>query len=611
MLLNYDFLEFVDEPQRNTSLTASIDKALADKKLARQNKPSVKVLGKAMPLSKFLDAVGDEISRLKYDMSHKTIKGSTIESSNLISIYKKIASGLPFGTISAFRPFKDAFIKDFTQEEQDALIYAYKSGADPKNADIVAKYWLSKSVDLDPFNPVKVADFFHPQPENGKETTKFKKYKDMIENIYAKLYNTLGRGYVDKFFKKNATMRDFMSSDKFVERYRYTRKENMARTQQLKDIMNIDRDFIGYIEVLGYWKDNPKDNILPDKEVSFFVFQNEPSSTFDLKNHLLIWGKQFRQAAICYGGQLIANKNKTYRIDLISSSPNSFGEVWTKFTGIKFSVPSDLPQALTRINDSVYTFLSRNKEGIGLNKLAMNKVVKTELKATCMPFDYSKLGVGTIGETIRSEIKALQRNTRCYGHPKEFFLDAMIKEQENAIKRIEARKCAVSDDFKQGMRRNIKVNNLVNALRQGKKVSRTLIAKVLANTIDTDAGYCFISPTDLATQLGNISPRLSKSIVTAIEQAEGVRLTYALIDKITYNSLHNILSFIFDIDNPLSDQVLNQLVIEVPREALKNVKLPQIKNVLTAQIFEGAYHFRGNDYKYQYQTAPEWLDMFE
>ncbi len=591
MLLNYDFLEFVDEPQRNTSLTASIDKALADKKLARQNKPSVRVLGKAMPLSKFLDAVGDEISRLKYDMSHKTIKGSTIESANLISIYKKIASGLPFGTISAFRPFKDAFYKDFTEKQQNALIYAYKSGADPKNADIVAEYWLSNSVDLDPYDPIKVVDFFHPQPENGKETTKFKEYKDMIENIYATLYNKLGNFYVDKFFKKNATMRDFMSSDKFVERYRYTRKENMARTQQLKDILNIDRDFIGYIEVLGYWKDNPKDNILPDKEVSFFVFQNEPSSTFDLKNHLLIWGKQFRQAAICYGGQLMANKNKTYRIDLISSSPNSFGKVWAKFTGIKFSVPSDLPQALTRINDSVYTFLSKYNGGIGLNKLAMNKVVKTELKATCMPFDYSKLGIETIGEKIRGNIKALQKMSRGYGHPKEFFLDAMIERQENAIKCIEARKCAVSDDYRQGMKRNIKVNNLVKAMRQGKKVSKTLIAKALANTIDTDAGYCFIS--DLATQLDNISPRLSKSIVLAIEQAQGIRLNYALIDRVSFNSLHNILSFIFDIDNPLSDEALNELVIEVPREALKNVKLPQIKNVLTAQIFDGAYQFKG------------------
>ncbi|EQL46653.1 hypothetical protein [Helicobacter pylori] len=590
MLLNYDFLEFVDEPQqRNTSLTSAIDKALADKKLARQNKPRVRIKDN-LSLRATLDAFGEELSRLKREQNTKTIKGSTIESANLNSIVNKIKSGLPFGTISAFRPFKEAFIKDFTEKQQKALIYAYKSGADPKNADIVAKYWLSKSVDIDPFNPIKVVDFFHPQPENGKETTKFKNYKDMIENIYATIGNKLGNFYADKFFKKNATMRDFMSSDKFVERYRYTRKENMARTQQLKDILNIDRDFIGYIEVLGYWKDNPKDNILPDKEVSFFVFQNEPSSTFDLKNHLLIWGKQFRQAAICYGGQLMANKNKTYRIDLISSSPNSFGEVWAKFTRIKFSVPSDLPQALTRINDSVYTFLSRNKEGIGLNKLAMNKVVKTELKATCMPFDYSKLGIETISEDIRSNIKALQKITRGYGHPKEFFLDAMIERQEQAIKRIEARKCAVSDDFRQGMKRNIQVNNLVNAMRQGKEVSRTEIAKVLANTIDTDAGYCFIS--DLATQLGSISPRLSKSIVTAIEQAEGVRLTYALIDKVTYNSLHNVLSFIFDIDNPLSDQAFEELVIEVPREALKNVELPQIKNVLTAQIFEGAYQFK-------------------
>ncbi|GAA7719996.1 hypothetical protein HpCOL13_08750 [Helicobacter pylori] len=601
MLLNYDFLEFVDEPQRNTSLTASIDKALADKKLARQNKPRVRIK-EGLSLRATLDAFGEELSRLKSSQNTETaIKGSTIESANLNRIVNKIKSGLPFGTISAFRPFRPSFEEEFDEDERKALIYAYKSGFNPKDADIIARYWLDHLVDANVFNPIKVKDFFNPQPEKGKKETdeKFKEYQEMIDEIYLTLCKSLGRSFVDKFIDSKATMRDFMSSDKFVKKYRYTQKENMQRTRQLKGLLDSERDFIGYIQVLGYWKDNPKDNILPDKETSFFVFQNEPSSTFDLKDHLLLWGEQFNQAAICYGSQAMVNKNKTYRIDLISSSPNSFGKVWAKFTGIKFSVPSDLPQALTRINDSVYTFLSRYKEGIGLNKLALNKVVKTELKATCMPYDYSKLGIETIGEDIRSNIKALQKITRGYGHPKEFFLDAMIERQENAIKRIEARKCAVSDDFKQGMRRNIQVNNLVKALRQGKKVSRTLIAKVLANTIDTDAGYCFISPTDLATQLGNISPRLSKSIVTAIEQAEGVRLTYALIDKVSYNSLHNILSFIFDIDNPMSDQAFERLVIEVPREALKNVKLPQIKNVLTAQIFDGAYHFRGNDYKFK------------
>ncbi|GAA7086887.1 hypothetical protein ID0203_12210 [Helicobacter pylori] len=121
-------------------------------------------------------------------------------------------------------------------------------------------------------------------------------------------------------------------------------------------------------------------------------------------------------------------------------------------------------------------------------------------------------------------------------------------------------------------------------------MSKTLLAKAFVNTTNTDVGHCFIS--DLAAQLDSISPRASKSIVTAIEQAEGVRLSYALIDRVLYNSLHNALSFIFDIDNPLSGQDLEELVIEVPKEALKNVKLPQIKNALTAQIFEGAYQFK-------------------
>ncbi len=156
MLLNYDFLEFVDEPQRNTSLslTASIDKALADRKLARQNKPRVRIKDN-LSLRATLDAFGEELSRLKYDMSHKTIKGSTIESSNLLSIYKKIASGLPFGTISAFRPFKPAFEKDFTEKQQKALISAYKSGFDPKNADKVAQYWQNKPTKIDPYEPNK------------------------------------------------------------------------------------------------------------------------------------------------------------------------------------------------------------------------------------------------------------------------------------------------------------------------------------------------------------------------------------------------------------------------------------------------------------------------
>ncbi|MGL2519168.1 hypothetical protein ACOWN4_07210 [Helicobacter pylori] len=584
MLLNYDFLEMVDdEPQRNTSLTASIDKALADKKLARQNKPRVRVKDN-LSLSETLDAYGREVSRLKSEQN-TTIKASTIESSNLNSIVNKIKSGLPFGTISAFRPFKDAFYKDFTEKQRNALIYAYKSGADPKNADIIAEYWLSNSVDLDPYNPIKVDEFFHPQPENGKETTKFKKYKDMIEDIYAVFYHKLSRGYVDKFFKnRNSTMKDFMSSDKFIKKYRYTYKDNIKRTQELKSLLDQKRHFLGYLQVTGYWKDSLNDPLLPSKEVSFFVFQNEPSNSFDLKDQLLDLAKYFNQEAICY-----CQNAETGKVDLVLATEKDF-EVDMTFTGITFTIP--LTQSITRLHNKVYTFF--DKQGKDNYGVFFDELSTTKLKAMSMP----KIA-DEFYRQLENRVKSFIRARQYHGSPRTFDADDIEKYELQAIKRLDLQRCTKSKSFKASYNHNIKVNNLVKALRQGKKVSKTLIAKVLANTIDTDAGYCFISPTDLATQLDSISPRLSKSIVTAIEQAEGIRLLYALIDKVTYNSLHNTLNFIFDIDNPLNDQVFEELVVEVPREALKNVKLPQIKNVLTSQIFDGAYQFRGNDYSFK------------
>ncbi|WRG46989.1 hypothetical protein FNE01_00160 [Helicobacter pylori] len=567
MLLNYDFLELVDEPQRNTSLTASIDKALADRKLARQNKPKVRVKDN-LSLRATLDAFGEELSRLKREQNTETIKASTIESASLNRIVNKIKSGLPFGTISAFRPFKDAFIKDFTEKEQELLIEAYKSGYSRADADKMAKYWQDKSAKVDWHKPIKAKDFF-------KGNT----------NIYRTLRNLFGQKFMDRYtaLNSNATMKDFMSSDKFVKKYRYTQKDNMKRTRQLKSLLDSKRHFLGYIQVIGYWKENLENDLIPDKETSFFVFVNEPSSTFSLKNHLLLLARLFNQAAIYY-----CDNAKTDKVELVSALPNEFGDVWAKFTDITFTIP--LTQSLTRLHNKVYTFFEKkNMENYGVS---FEELSTTKLKAMRMPKDIEGFNIpckAYIEHHIKTSIHSSLGAERNYPG-RTFDMDKVQQYELQAIKRLDLQRCSKSKSFKASYNHNIKVNNLVKALRQGKKVSRTLIAKVLANTIDTDAGYCFIS--DLATQLGNISPRLSKSIVTAIEQAQGIRLTYALIDKVSYNSLHNILSFIFDIDNPLNDQAFEELVIEVPREALKNVKLPQIKNVLTSQIFEGAYHFK-------------------
>ncbi|MDU9788874.1 hypothetical protein [Helicobacter pylori] len=557
MLLNYDFLEFVDdEPKRHTSLTASIDKALADRKLARQNKPKVKIKDN-LSLRAALDAFGEELSRLKREQNTETIKGSTIEATNLNSIVNKIKSGLPFGTISAFRPFKPVFEKDFTENQQKALISAYKSGFDPKNADKVAQYWQNKPTKIDLHEPIKAKDFF-------KGNT----------NIYRTLRNLFGQKFMDSYIapKSETTMKDLMSSKEFVERYRYTQKDNMKRTRQLKSLLDSKRDFLGYIQVIGYWKEDLKDDLIPDKETSFFVFANEPSSTFDLASYLLLLARLFNQAAICY-----CKNAKTGKVDLLLATQKDFGKVDMTFTGITFTIP--LTQSLTRLHNKVYTFFEKkNMENYGV---FFDELSTTKIKAMSIP----KI-VDEFYRHLENRVKSFIKARQYHGSPRTFDADDIEKYELQAIKERESRKKVLNASFRQSYENALKVNNLVKAMRQGKKVSRTLIA----NTIDTDAGYCFIS--DLATQLNNISPRLSKSIVTAIEQAEGVRLTYALIDKVTYNSLHNTLSFIFDIDNPLNDQVLNQLVIEVPREALKDVKLPQIKNVLTAQIFEGAYQFK-------------------
>ncbi|WQW13626.1 hypothetical protein KVK35_00160 [Helicobacter pylori] len=586
MLLNYDFLEMVDdEPQRNTSLTASIDKALADKKLARQNKPRVRVKDN-LSLSETLDAYGRELSRLKYDMSHKTIKGSTIESSNLNSIVNKIKSGLPFGTISAFRVFKPYFEATFTDDQQALLKKAYSSGLRPNEKDKISKLYLAQmkenktkfreaTDDIDLTKSIKVKEFFIP---TGKVIPQ---YKILVKGIYETLSRKLGKNYVDEFINSNATMRDFMSSEKFVKKYRFTQKDNIKRTQELKSLLDQKRHFLGYLQVTGYWKDKLNDPLLPSKEVSFFVLQNEPSNSFNLKDQLLDLAKYFNQEAICY-----CQNAETGKVDLVLATEKDFDKVDWTFTGITFSAPNELPQSLTRLQDKVYTFFKKeDKDNYGVY---FKDIVKTQIKAIRLPRGFTE-GLGVM-DFVKSSIIARQNSSRTNGYQQSFSIDEIEDWERKGIFDREKLKCITSKSFRQSYNHNIKINNLANALRQGKKVSRTLIAKVLANTIDTDAGYCFIS--DLATQLDSISPRLSKSIVTAIEQAEGIRLLYALIDKVTYNSLHNTLNFIFDIDNPLNDQVFEELVIEVPREALKNVKLPQIKNVLTAQIFDGAYHFK-------------------
>ncbi|EMH45294.1 hypothetical protein HMPREF1429_00038 [Helicobacter pylori GAM93Bi] len=246
----------------------------------------------------------------------------------------------------------------------------------------------------------------------------------------------------------------------------------MERTRQLKSFLNFKRDFLGCIEVVGYWKESLKDGLLTDKETSFFVFQNEPSDTFNLKKTLLVLARAFSQAAICYCQNASANE-----VDLIGAEPGSYGEVWDTFNGIAFSAPAKLPQFLTRLKDKVYTFFKKQPDsGYGID---FGGIAKTQIKAAILPID-------RLSEPFESyivgSIKGRQNMARAYGYPKVFTIDEVSGWEKEAIKSRDYERRNLSKTYRLSAKQNLEIIKISNALAQGKSVSVGFIASVLNNT---------------------------------------------------------------------------------------------------------------------------------
>ncbi|MFB1300655.1 hypothetical protein ACEWYV_05310 [Helicobacter pylori] len=147
---------------------------------------------------------------------------------------------------------------------------------------------------------------------------------------------------------------------------------------------------------------------------------------------------------------------------------------------------------------------------------------------------------------------------------------------------------------------------IADDLKSGKIVGKKIISDALLST-----NYCFMDDEnlkDLKKLLSQDQINLSNIIVSAINQAENVNvinLTSAIIDKIEYHFRDNTFHFIFNV----SDSFLggkSKLTIEVPRMALENIKLPDMKeicvnqwyidifiNILTYSINEGSYIIEG------------------
>ncbi|GAA9695103.1 hypothetical protein VN0002_11210 [Helicobacter pylori] len=608
MLLDYDFLLLLNDesgnPTRYYYLLQDFEKDFVASKVAQNGaKRFVKEIIGSEKASKTKNST-IEISNTKAS----AIKNETIGSGDLKKVCEKIKSALPFGIISAFKPFKDAFYRDFNNNEQKLLIGAAKSGCIQSSADKLAQlktrllYWQDKSVKVDWDKPIGIKDFF-----------KGNNY------LYRRLCFLLGKHFMDRFLKNNAkaSVKDFMSSKEFVAN-RYTPKQNTERAKKLQSYLENKRDFIGFVQTLNSLKDNPQDPFLPNEETSFLVFANEPTIVFNLRDYLLVLVQIFNQQAICYC-------ESKCPIELINASPGKdFNKTQDSFSDIKFSTSNQLEQSLNALKNKLNAFFSKHPDKH--NSLEFNEMAKTQIEALYMPqsnddFDDFR---EHLEESIKSFIRAKKNR---YGFPKIFDVADIEQEEREVIKWREKERAS-----KQSHKQNLQINKIANDLKRNKAVDKRTILSV----IDADIERGSIPPKDLLKQLETISASLSKDIVIAIKQVEKLELNYALIDNIQHNTLDDTLNFTFiigdslsvqslyvtfnlviDMDRPMSEQFLNhigelgsfesreralewvrlsqaKLIVETPREALKNAELSQIEEILTGCIFNGAYRLQNN-----------------
>ncbi|GAA8055096.1 hypothetical protein JP0568_12960 [Helicobacter pylori] len=611
MLLNYDFLLLLNDesgnPTRYYHLLQDFEKDFVAREVAQnRTKRFVKEIIGSEKASKTKNSAL-EVSNTKAS----AIENETIGSGDLKKVCEKIKSALPFGIISAFKPFKDAFYRDFNNNEQKLLIGAAKSGCIQSSADKLAQktrllYWQDKSVKVDWDKPILIKDFFKGN-----------------DYLYRKFCSLLGKHFMDRFLKNNAkaSVKDFISSKEFVSKYRYTPKQNTQKAKKLQSYLEGKRDFIGFVQTLNSLKNNPQDPFLPNEETSFLVFSNEPTIVFNLRDYLLVLAQIFNQQAICYC-------ESKCPIELINASPGKdFNKTQDSFSDIKFSTPNQLEQSLNALKNKLSTFFSKHPDKH--SGIEFNEMTKTQIEALYM--SQSSDGFDDFREDLEDSIKSFIRAKKNrYGFPKIFDVADIEQEEREFIKWREKERAS-----EQSYKQNLQINKIANDLKHNKVVDKITILSV----IDADLERGFIPPKDLLKQLEKISASLSRDIVIVIKQVEKLELNYALIDNIQHNTLDDTLDFTFiigdslsiqslyvtldlviDIDRPMSEQFLNhigelgifkssrkkalewvrltetKLIIEVPREVLKNAQLSQIEEILTGCIFNGAYRFQ-NDLK--------------
>nr|WP_024117302.1 hypothetical protein [Helicobacter pylori] len=306
-----------------------------------------------------------------------------------------------------------------------------------------------------------------------------------------------------------------------------------TKQDQIRSFLINKREFIGFVEI-----------IIGPSESLFFVYENEPSTTFNLKNYLLVLATTHcNPTAICYCENKQDTQNTdTKEIKFLRTRTHFF---WKEFGSTKVKIgisnPKTFWDSLLELRNEFYSFvLDENPIEDYKDFLIKNKkIINNRISITLYPhndcFVDNKFDIDNSHQLIVNVPRKELRDMRL---PK-----MRTRESHSYLKIQSILKSCVRKGFY-----IIQNKTIVNILTP-KSLEIQLLQKLSQNKADLSNHIIEVLNYQLSFQ-----PHQPPII------------TYALIRRIRYNFNYNTFHFIFDIVNFLDEKL--EFIIEVPREAL-------------------------------------------
>lgn len=208
-----------------------------------------------------------------------------------------------------------------------------------------------------------------------------------------------------------------------------------TKQDRIKSFLINKREFIGFVEI-----------VIGPSESLFFVYENEPSATFNLKNYLLVLAKMHcNPTAICYcGNKQDAQNTNTKEIKFLSTKSHDFGKEMDSIS-VELSNSNTFIQSLLKLGSFLH-----------------GKIIESLNNPTNYPpVTLAPWATPTIPMKTTVEIE-------------------------------EHRKNITFDYYRQSSAQNIKINEIANDLKSGKIVGTKIISDALLS-----ANYCFMDDENL------------------------------------------------------------------------------------------------------------------